>query len=286
MMRLSALCLPIYIGVAHYVCTKPATKLPDNRTKPTRIRVVNDRTMAMRLFAEREFGESLTQMFGFGFPDRQRDGAIGVECLADDTGRKFFDNAHHIVHHGIGEIIFHQLFDLTGDDFGVVECFPCRLSVCHDESARTQIDASVISHDDDEHVGEFERIDLSEDGFAGCSSRFAVIVGSEVLAFMSQHIGIANVSCVVVAFAIVVKQLSDFVEGFDKMRKGEELTPFLGVNSLAGMMTDSFVFVNHLYYDSLWITKPLRNLGSNHVALGGMMLPLSAMSMICCIDTG
>ena len=37
---------------------------------------------------------------------------------------------------------------------------------------------------------------------------------------------------------------------------------------------------------SLWITRPERSLGSNHVVLGGMMLPVSAMSMSCFIDTG
>ncbi len=37
---------------------------------------------------------------------------------------------------------------------------------------------------------------------------------------------------------------------------------------------------------SLWMTRPERSLGSNHVALGGMILPLSAMSMICFIVTG
>lgn len=38
--------------------------------------------------------------------------------------------------------------------------------------------------------------------------------------------------------------------------------------------------------DSLWITRPERNLGSNHVVFGGMILPLSAISISCFIDTG
>ena len=37
---------------------------------------------------------------------------------------------------------------------------------------------------------------------------------------------------------------------------------------------------------SSWITNPERNFGSNHVVFGGIMFPLSAMSMICCIVTG
>jgi len=35
-----------------------------------------------------------------------------------------------------------------------------------------------------------------------------------------------------------------------------------------------------------WITTPERSLGSNHVVFGGMMLPVSAMLMSCCIETG
>ena len=39
-------------------------------------------------------------------------------------------------------------------------------------------------------------------------------------------------------------------------------------------------------YASSWITSPERNFGSNQVVLGGIMLPLSAMSISCFIDTG
>ncbi len=35
-----------------------------------------------------------------------------------------------------------------------------------------------------------------------------------------------------------------------------------------------------------WITTPERSLGSNQVVFGGMMLPVSAMSINCCIETG
>lgn len=35
-----------------------------------------------------------------------------------------------------------------------------------------------------------------------------------------------------------------------------------------------------------WITTPERSFGSNHVVFGGMMLPVSAMLISCCIETG
>lgn len=40
------------------------------------------------------------------------------------------------------------------------------------------------------------------------------------------------------------------------------------------------------HYSSLWMTSPERSFGSNQVVLGGMMLPVSAMSISCFIVTG
>lgn len=40
------------------------------------------------------------------------------------------------------------------------------------------------------------------------------------------------------------------------------------------------------YSSKEWITTPERSFGSNHVVLGGMILPVSAMLMSCCIETG
>ena len=44
--------------------------------------------------------------------------------------------------------------------------------------------------------------------------------------------------------------------------------------------------LNPGFYSNEWITTPERSLGSNHVVFGGMMLPVSAMSINCCIETG
>ena len=34
------------------------------------------------------------------------------------------------------------------------------------------------------------------------------------------------------------------------------------------------------------MARPERSLGSNHVVFGGIIMPLSAMSMSCAMDTG
>ena len=51
-------------------------------------------------------------------------------------------------------------------------------------------------------------------------------------------------------------------------------------------LTQDFTVRLKAQSSSLWITSPERSLGSNQVVLGGMILPVSAMSMSCFIDTG
>lgn len=45
------------------------------------------------------------------------------------------------------------------------------------------------------------------------------------------------------------------------------------------------LFFNY-FSSNEWITTPERSFGSNHVVFGGMMLPVSAILMSCCIETG
>ena len=47
-----------------------------------------------------------------------------------------------------------------------------------------------------------------------------------------------------------------------------------------------FCYISCRDYDSLWIASPERSFGSNHVVFGGMMLPESAMSTSCFMETG
>ncbi len=54
-----------------------------------------------------------------------------------------------------------------------------------------------------------------------------------------------------------------------------------------GRATAQTVHVNPMRAHSMsWMTMPVRSLGSNQVALGGMMLPVSAMRITCSIVTG
>ena len=80
---------------------------------------------------------------------------------------------------------------------------------------------------------------------------------------------------------IIVNKLLHLVNLFWVMGKSKELTPLLDIISLA-CCWDGVIFIGH-YSFNLWITRPESSLGSNHVALGGIIFPLLAMSIICCI---
>ena len=54
----------------------------------------------------------------------------------------------------------------------------------------------------------------------------------------------------------------------------------------AGRNACAFFYYESAIYDSLCTMNPERSFGSNHVALGGMMLPESAIEISCFIDTG
>ena len=69
------------------------------------------------------------------------------------------------------------------------------------------------------------------------------------------------------------------------MGEGEELTSLFSDVALAYFFF-RYGLIGIQLYDSLWMMSPERNFGSNHVAFGGIIFPLSAMSMICCMETG
>ena len=86
-------------------------------------------------------------------------------------------------------------------------------------------------------------------------------------------------------FTILLYDAFDLVNVGHMMGESEELTPLFGVISLAYFrIVDCQILIYH--HDNLCTTSPERSFGSNHVAFGGIILPLSAMSIICFIDTG
>ena len=92
-------------------------------------------------------------------------------------------------------------------------------------------------------------------------------------------------TCVVVFLAVHGHEILHVVGGIYMMGKGEELTSLFSDVALAHFFF-RYGLIGIQLYDSLWMMSPERNFGSNHVAFGGIIFPLSAMSMICCMETG
>ena len=61
--------------------------------------------------------------------------------------------------------------------------------------------------------------------------------------------------------------------------------PEIARNTLQKKLPKRQLFFNY-FSSNEWITTPERSFGSNHVVFGGMMLPVSAILMSCCIETG
>lgn len=92
---------------------------------------------------------------------------------------------------------------------------------------------------------------------------------------------------------MIIKQRYDFIPTFPVLRakKAEALhkKKRSGLHRIAlhfGLRTVRRSTVSYLPFSKEWITTPERSFGSNHVVFGGMMLPVSAMSISCCIETG
>ena len=122
----------------------------------------------------------------------------------------------------------------------------CSLSISDNKSAGAEINAAIVSNDDDKDVGELVGVDLSEDGLACRRRGFAVVVGAELLPTRPQHVGIADVARVEILLAILRQEFLHLIDVLDMMGKGEELTPLLRVESFAYVRGYRLVFVSHV----------------------------------------
>ena len=85
---------------------------------------------------------------------------------------------------------------------------------------------------------------MTEDGLAGSGGGFAVVVGAEGGAVGAEHVGPADVSGVVVLFAVGGDVLQGFVGGVDGEGEGEEAAALFGVVAF-GVVAEGAVGVFH-----------------------------------------
>ena len=113
-------------------------------------------------------------------------------------------------------------------------------AIGYNQSARTQFDASEITHYDNQYIRQFVGIDLSQNRFACRARRLTVVVGTEVLPLMPQHIGVAHVAGVVVFLLVSFQMRLHLLYCTHRQGDGNELAALFSVNAL-GRGNDGFI---------------------------------------------
>ena len=176
--------------------------------------------------------------------DAERHLAGELEGLCKDVGLVFFYDAHDAVEMRIFEGDSNGFVDGAFLDVGGGDGFGGGGAVGYDEAAGAEFDATEVADDDDEDVGQVVGVDLAEDGLASRGGGFAVVVGAEGGAVGAEHVGPADVSGVVVLFAIGVDLGLDLVGGPDGQSEGEKAAALLGVVAF-GEVADGAVGIVH-----------------------------------------
>lgn len=167
-----------------------------------------------------------------------------LEGLCEDVGLVFFYDAHDAVEMRVFEGDGNGFVDGAFFDAGGGDGFGGGGAVGYDEAAGAEFDAAEVANDDDEDVGQVVGVDLAEDGLAGRGGGFAVVVGAEGGAVGAEHVGPADVSGIVVLFAIGVDLGLDLVGGADGQSEGEKAAALLGVVAF-GEVADGAVSIVH-----------------------------------------
>jgi len=183
-------------------------------------------------------------LFSLGFADTETNLASIVVSLADDTWLHLLDDAHHLVHHRAGERISDDFLYLARLDLCMGDGIGSGLAIGNDESAGTEVHTPIIAHDYNQDVGKFVGVDLSEYGLTGCAGGLAIVVGTEIGTLRAEHIGVADMAGIVVFLAVAGQKVLDFIDRRHMMSEGEELTPLVGVVTLASALY-GLVFVRH-----------------------------------------
>ena len=95
------------------------------------------------------------------------------------------------------------------------------------------VDAYSTINDNYQDIREIVRINLSKYWFTSSTRWFAVIIGTKISTFCTEHIGITHMACVVIFLTIHGKNILYLLYRFHMMGKGKKLTTFLSVVALA-----------------------------------------------------
>ena len=140
-----------------------------------------------------------------------------VEGLGDNAGLEILDNTHDIVHHDIGEGVGDLLLYQTLFFNGIVEGKGGCLLIGHDKPAGAEFYSSEVSYHYHKDIGELTAVYLPENGFASGTAGFAIVVGTEVGAIVSEHVCPTDMARVEVFLAVLRNELFHIIDCIDMM---------------------------------------------------------------------
>ena len=173
------------------------------------------------------------QLLRLALSYRKLDGARIIKRLIHDAGIHLFHNPHHIIHHRIGEIVGHDFLHLLRHLLAMRQGVYRSFTIRYNQTAGAQFHASEITDYHNENIRQFGFRNLTQDRLARRRRRLTVIVGTEFGALRTQHISITTMSGIVIFLTVSGNNLLHLVNCSNVVSKGEKLTPFLGVISLA-----------------------------------------------------
>ena len=151
--------------------------------------------------------------------------------LTDNRRLFLLDNAHDGVHERIlkekRDFLVHRFFYNPGRLYSL----DSRRLIGLYQTARPQLDSTEITDDDNQNIRQSVRINLSQNRLARCAGGLSVVIGTEILPFMSQHIGIATMARIVILLLIELHLLFHFVYRMHRMNESQELAPLLAIFS-------------------------------------------------------
>jgi hypothetical protein len=157
-------------------------------------------------------------------PNRHFQDADRTKILSDHFQVQFLHRIHHLAHQGVikGEAV--DVFNGPFYDGGLLQRIGCAELVGIDEAGGAQQGAAEVAHHDNKDIGEAKTVDAAEDGTAGCSGRFAVVVSAKLIAVEAEAPGIAVMTGFGMFFAHFFESRLPIFLGIDRKSVGKKLT--------------------------------------------------------------
>src|SRR5665647_2828538 len=150
--------------------------------------------------------------------------ALIFETLTRYLGIGVFDDAHNFVHEYIVKKDGDAFVDRFFNNFSLIECISSGFFVGNYQSPGSKQNASKITNDDDENIGQLAGIYLSQYGSSGSPRWFAIIIGTKFFSVSTKHICVANVARIVIFFSIVFYYFFHFVSTAHRDSKRQKFT--------------------------------------------------------------